>query len=101
MWEGFGDQSVAKRLFKFELFFYFSFFFSFFCLFFFFFYIKLHCLAICHKLVPFCRVQVTKSTYCKNTVISHIGKTFCSVLSTFSIEFFFRVDLKHFASHMV
>lgn len=33
--------------------------------------------------------------FLQNTVISHIGKTFycCSVLPTFSIKFFFRVDL--------
>lgn len=31
----------------------------------------------------------------QNAVISHIGKTFYSVLPRFSIKFFFRVDLKH------
>lgn len=97
MSERFYDQSVAKRLFKVDLFFIFIF--SFFLFF-------LHLTALsCHmsQIGTFLPSTSNQKYLLQNTVISHIGKTFycCSVLPTFSIKFFFRVDLKRFASHMV
>ena len=85
--ERFGTQSVAKRLFKFEVF----------C--FLFFFLHLITALSCHmsQIGTFLPSTIT-CTYCRNAVISHIGKTCycCPVLPTFSIKFFFRVDLKHF-----
>ena len=80
MSERFGDQSVAKCLFKFKLFFIFGLFF-------------LHLTALsCHmsQIGTFLPSTSNQKYLLQNTAISHIGKTFyCPVLPTFSIKFFF------------
>lgn len=53
----------------------------------------------------FAKYNILKMYLQQNAEISHIGKTFIvvltPVLTTFSIKLlFFRVDLKHLASHL-
>lgn len=90
MSERFGDQSVAKRLFKFELVFFLSFF-------------TFNCIVLPYvtNWYLFAKYK-NQSTYCKILRFLILGRPFyCPVLPIFSIKFFFRVDFKHFASHMV
>lgn len=92
-------RSVTSKLFK-LIFFLFVCVFGFF-FFLFFLYKLLHCLAICHKLVPFFFAKYQKY-FLQNTAISHIGKTkvYCSVLPAFSIKFFFWSWLKYILAVM-
>lgn len=96
MTDGFGHQSLAVYLNLISFFFVLLFlgFFGFF---------TFTCIVLPYVTNWYHFAKYKKQKYfSQNTVISHIGKTFyCSVLPTFSIKFFFRVDFKHFASHMV
>lgn len=97
MSERLGDQSVAKRLFKFDLFSLSFCFVSFF--------IFTHLTALsCHmsQIGTFLPSTSNQKYLMQNIVISHIGKTCycCPVLPTFSIKFFFRVDLKTFCQSL-
>ena len=96
------DQLVAKHLFKYEpLFFFVLLFVVFFWVVVFFLFVFLHLTALSYhmsQIGTFLPSTSNQKYLLQNTVISHIGKTFycCPVLPTFSIKFFFRVDLKHF-----